>query len=182
MPTANAVEAADPRYPLGPFTPLETITPDDRKEAIRALSEMPGMLREAIRPLNKEQINTPYREGGWTVRQLVHHVADSHGQMAGRVKLALTEDNPTIKPYDEKGWAELPDARTLPVEPSLAILDGLHLRLLVILRSLSEEQWARTYVHPERGPMTLAQTLALYDWHSRHHVAHVTQLRKRMGW
>jgi uncharacterized damage-inducible protein DinB len=153
-----------------------------REMQLSTLAELPEAMRAAVAGLNDPQLDTPYREGGWTVRQLVHHVADSHGQMAGRVKLALTEDNPTIKPYDEKGWAELPDARTLPVEPSLAILDGLHLRLLVILRSLSEEQWARTYVHPERGPMTLAQTLALYDWHSRHHVAHVTQLRKRMGW
>jgi hypothetical protein len=149
---------------------------------LATLAGLPDALRSAVAGLSEAQLDTPYRDGGWTVRQLVHHVADSHGQMVARVKLALTEESPTIKPYDEKAWAELEDTKTLPVEPSLAILDGLHLRLLVVLRGLSESQWERAYLHPERGPMTLTMTAALYAWHSRHHVAHVTELRKRMDW
>jgi uncharacterized damage-inducible protein DinB len=172
----------DSRYPIGKPERHAAATLEAREMQLATLAELPDALRAAVAGLTDAQLDTPYREGGWTVRQLVHHVADSHGQMVGRIKMALTEDNPTIKPYDEKAWAELEDARTLPIEPSLAILDGLHLRLVLLLRGLSESQWARSFVHPERGPMTLAQTLALYDWHSRHHVAHVTELRKRMGW
>jgi uncharacterized damage-inducible protein DinB len=139
-------------------------------------------MREAVAGLSDAQLDTPYREAGWTVRQLVHHLADSHAQMAGRFRMALTEESPTIKPYDEKAWAELADCRTLPVEPSLAILEGTHLRLVVLLRSLAAADWLRGFTHPERGTMTLGQALALYDWHSRHHVAHITELRRRMGW
>jgi hypothetical protein len=173
---------SDPRYPVGKPARPEVIGAEQREQYLATLSGLPDALRAAVHGLSDAQLDTPYREGGWTVRQLVHHVADSHGQMAGRVRMALTEDSPTIKPYDEKGWAELEDARTLPVEPSLAILDGLHLRLNVLLRSVSEQQWQRSFVHPDRGPMTLAQAAALYEWHSRHHVAHVTELRRRMGW
>ena len=176
------IERTDAKYPIGKPEREAAANTQVREGQLSTLAGLPDAMRAAVDGLSDEQLDTPYREGGWTVRQVVHHVADSHGQMVGRVKMALTEDNPTIKPYDEKGWAQLADSRTLPVEPSLAILDGLHLRLLLVLRGLSEAQWGRAYLHPERGPMTLAQTLALYDWHSRHHVAHVTQLRKRMGW
>jgi hypothetical protein len=128
------------------------------------------------------QLDTPYREGGWTVRQLVHHVADSHINAYVRMRLALTEDWPTIKPYEEAEWAKLEDARTLPVEVSLALLKSLHLRWVALLKSLSEADWARGYVHPESGRERLETVAGIYGWHSQHHVAHVTELRKRMGW
>lgn len=138
-------------------------------------------LREAIQGLSDAQLDTPYREGGWTVRQLVHHIADSHANAYVRFKLALTESNPTIKPYDEAAWAALPDSR-LPIEPSLAMIEGIHKRLVALLESLAGSDFERTFQHPERGPMTIAANLALYEWHSLHHTAHITSLRQRMGW
>ncbi len=147
-----------------------------------AIAGLPSALREAVAGLDDPQLDTPYREGGWTVRQLVHHVADSHINAYVRMRLALTEDWPTIKPYEEAEWAKLEDARTLPVEVSLALLESLHRRWVVLLGSLSEADWERGYVHPESGREKLDAVAAIYSWHSRHHVAHVTGLRKRMGW
>jgi len=139
------------------------------------------MLRSAVAGLDDFQLDTAYRDGGWTVRQLVHHVADSHMNAYVRIRLALTEDWPTIKPYAESRWAELADAKTLPVEVSLALLEALHRRWVVLLKSLGEEDWQRGYMHPENGRQALGTVIALYSWHSRHHTAHVTELRKRMS-
>lgn len=143
---------------------------------------MPENLRAAVEGLSAAQLDTPYRDGGWTVRQLVHHLADSHMNSYVRFRLALTEDWPTIKPYDEKLWAQLSDASTAPVETSLELLTALHERWVLLLRSLTAEQWQRGYVHPDNSRQTLAEAAALYAWHSRHHVAHITELRKRSGW
>jgi hypothetical protein len=149
--------------------------------AIAALAELPGNLSEAVKGLDREQLDTPYREGGWTVRQLVHHIADSHMNAFLRVRLALTEDWPTITPYDEKAWALLPDAAA-PVGWSVALVESLHARWVMMLEALSEEQWQCGFKHPERGSNTVEMTTLLYAWHSRHHVAHITRLREREGW
>jgi len=172
----------DPRYPIGKFTRPELVDAHQRRGSIATLAALPENLRAALYGLNEGQIHTPYREGGWTVRQLVHHVADSHMNAYVRTRLALTEAWPTIKPYDEKLWAELPDTMRLPVNISLELLESLHRRWVALLESLSEEQWKRGYIHPESGQHTLEQVVALYDWHSRHHVAHITALRKSRGW
>ncbi|MBV8629705.1 MAG: bacillithiol transferase BstA [Silvibacterium sp.] len=180
MPVPSVI--ADPRYPVGRFIRPEVIDAQQRQSSIATLAALPENLRAAVFGLSDSQLDTPYREGGWTVRQLIHHVADSHMNAYVRMRLAVTEDFPTIKPYDEKLWAELPDARSLPVEVSLELLDTLHRRWVALLESLSEEQWKRGYNHPESGRQTLDLVLALYDWHSRHHVAHITMLRKSRDW
>jgi hypothetical protein len=177
--TTSASVLEDLRYPIGRFD--AAVIASTRAEQIETLQLLPLLLRGAVYDLSDAQLDTPYREGGWSVRQLVHHVADSHANAYIRFKLALTEDTPTIKPYDEGAWALLPDSR-LPIDPSLAIVDGVHARLVVLLESLSEASLQRTFRHPERGPMTIERNLALYDWHSRHHLAHITTLRHRMGW
>ncbi|MBB6097965.1 putative damage-inducible protein DinB [Deinobacterium chartae] len=172
---------SDPRYPIGDFVnpgPLETA---QRRDLIARIAQTPARLRAAVSGLSDAQLDTSYREGGWTVRQVVHHVPDSHMNAYIRVKLALTEERPTIKAYLEDRWAKLPDSR-LPVEPSLALLENLHLRLDALLRSLSEADLERPFVHPERGEMRLGDLIPLYAWHGDHHVAHVTALRQRMGW
>ena len=151
-------------------------------KALHTLGELPQNLRAAVRHLDDDQLNTPYREGGWTVRQLVHHIADSHMNCYVRIRLALTEEAPAIKPYDEKAWATLHDAEIAPVEWSLELLEALHARLLMLLHSLKPAQWQRTYVHPENGSMRLDQVASLYAWHSRHHVAHITALRAAKDW
>lgn len=143
---------------------------------------MPQRLREAVAGLKDEQLDTPYRPGGWTVRQTVHHVADSHMNSYLRFKLALTENSPTIKPYNEAAWANLPEAKAAPIAVSLALIDALHERLVLMLRAMSDQDFTRTFQHPERGAVRLDTNVALYGWHSRHHVAHITALRKRMGW
>lgn len=176
LPTPSSEEL---RYPIGRFSASPVTS--TRAEQIETLRQLPTLLVQAIHGLSDAQLDTPYREGGWTVRQLVHHIADSHANAYIRIKLALTEDNPTIKPYDEAAWAALPDS-TQPIDSSLAITDGIHMRLVALLESLSEAEFQRTFRHPERGPMTIAGNLALYDWHSRHHLAHITALRHRMGW
>jgi len=172
---------ADLRYPVGKFQAVENVTEAQRREFIEAIAEAPGKLRAAITGLNEQQLDTPYRPGGWTVRQVVHHFPDSHMNSFVRFKLALTEDEPTIKPYDEKSWAELADAKA-PVEPSVMLLENLHKRWLVLLKSIAPADWQRKFRHPERGPMTLEQNLQLYAWHGRHHVAHITALRERNHW
>ena len=171
----------DLAYPIGKFERPASSTSADRAARIANLAALPANLRGAVRSLTEAQIDAPYRPGGWSVRQLVHHVADSHMNGYSRVKLALTESNPVIKPYDEAAWAELADSN-VPVELSLAILDGVHARLDALLRSLTAEQFARPFLHPASGPQTIDSWAALYDWHSRHHTAHVTALRKREGW
>jgi hypothetical protein len=149
---------------------------------IDAIAKAPAALRAAIKGLSEKQIETPYRDGGWTVRQVVHHVPESHMNAYIRFKLALTEDEPTIKPYMEDRWAKTEDVTATPLEVSLAMLDCLHDRWVRLLRSLKPEDWKRTFRHPELGTVSLEKNLALYSWHGRHHVAHVTELRKRMGW
>jgi uncharacterized damage-inducible protein DinB len=171
----------DLRYPVGHFRPPAESSPAMRAAQIETLHLLPERLRAAVADLNDVQLDTPYRDGGWTVRQVVHHFADSHANSYVRFKLALTEDWPTIKPYDEASWARLPDNR-MPIEPSLDFVDGLHSRWVALMQSMSEEDFQKGFNHPERGRMTLATNLALYDWHSRHHTAHVTSLRSRMGW
>lgn len=171
------------RYPVGKFAMPSEWDATDVVGWRTSLAELPSRMRAAINGLNDPQLDTPYRDGGWTVRQTVHHVADSHLNAYCRFRLALTEDTPTVKPYMEARWAELPDARTLPVAPSLAIIDGVHTRLIALIDAMTPEEWRRGFVHPEHGrTMTLGQTAALYSWHSRHHVAHITNLRTRNKW
>ena len=179
--SALPVALHDPRYPIGQFAPPETITAEDRRYAILTLAELPEQLREAVRPLDPEQQNTPYREGGWTVRQLVHHIADSHMIAFARSRRALTEDWPEVHGYNEKAFALLPDVAA-PMEWSLEIVESVHARWVMILQALKEEQWARGYRHTERGPTRLDYATLNYAWHSRHHVAHITHLRAEQGW
>lgn len=174
---------SDPSYPIGKFEPPTQFTADSRAAAIAAIDALPGNLRAAVAGLDDEQLDTSYRDGGWTVRQLVHHVADSHVNAYVRHKLTLTEDEPTIRAYDEKVWAETAEARTANPELSLALLEALHARWCAFLRSLSAEAFSRRFVHPEKPvPMSLDASVALYAWHGRHHTAHVTALRTRRDW
>lgn len=173
---------ANLQYPVGEFERPEKLTEEQRRACIGTIKETPARLQAAVAGLKAAQLDTPYRPGGWTVRQVVHHMPDSHMNSYVRFRLALTEAEPTIKPYDEARWAELADAKTAPVEPSLALLQNLHERWVLLLQSLSGADWARTFRHPEMGLMTLEQNLALYDWHGRHHVAHINRLCERMGW
>ncbi len=175
----------DLRYPIGRFNRESEITPAKIAgwiDEVAAAPAAPAALRAAVAGLTTEQLNTPYRPGGWTVRQVVHHLPDSHLNSYVRFKLALTEDDPVIKPYAEDRWAELHDARTAPVETSLVFLEALHQRWVALLRALTPPDFARTFRHPERGQMRLDDTLALYAWHGRHHVAHITGVRQRLGW
>jgi uncharacterized damage-inducible protein DinB len=172
----------DLRYPVGKFEFEGSLTAGDRQRFIDQIEETPARLREAVAGLSAEQLETPYRPGGWTVRQVVHHVPDSHLNSYVRFRLALTEDEPTIKPYEEHLWADLHDARSAPLELSLDLLDALHRRWVVLLRSLAYEDYSRAFKHPEMGLVTLERNLALYAWHGRHHVAHITSLSERMGW
>jgi uncharacterized damage-inducible protein DinB len=172
----------DLRFPIGKFQWSGANTPEDRERYISALAEAPANLRAAVAGLNDQQLDTPYRPGGWTVRQVVHHLPDSHANMYVRLKLALTEDEPLIKPYDEAAWAELPENKATPIEVSLNLLDALHTRTVNTLRGATPEQFARTFRHPERGVMSLDQVIGLYAWHGAHHVAHITRLRDRNGW
>jgi hypothetical protein len=171
----------DLSYPVGRFDRAAPRSAASRRAAIEDIATLPAKMRNAVNGLGDARLDTPYRPGGWTVRQLVHHVADSHMNGLIRTKLALTEDNPTIKPYNQDAWAALPDVR-LPIDVSLSILDAVHERWTAICRSLSDADFARTFVHPEMGQLTLDSQIHLYGWHSRHHVAHVTGLRQREGW
>jgi hypothetical protein len=169
---------ADPRYPVGSMTIPQQVSPADITAWIDELAALPVNLRAAVSGITETELNTPYRDGGWTVRQVVHHIADSHINAVVRVKLALTEDEPTVKTYNEVLWAELADMNG-PIEPSVMLLDGLHARWANLMRSLSEAQMHRTFHHPDWGLVRVDQYLALYAWHSRHHVAHVNVGRKR---
>lgn len=179
---AEPQELEQLRYPIGRFAPRERYGEDEIREAIDAIASAPSAFRAAVEGLSDEQLDTPYRPGGWTIRQLVHHVPDSHLNAYIRFRLALTEDAPTIKTYDEKLWSELADARSAPIGPSLDLLEALHDRWVRLLRSLGPEDFDRPLVHPEWGTLTLAQLLALYAWHGRHHAAHATAGRGREGW
>ncbi len=172
----------DLQYPIGRFRPPSEFTEALRREWVGEIGAAPAQLRAAVRGLSADQLLTSYRPEGWTVAQVVHHLPDSHVNSYVRCRLALTEDEPTITPYSEPRWAALPDASSADIEPSLLLLEGLHRRWVGLLGTLSVEQWARVYRHPERGPMTIERTAALYAWHGRHHVAHITGLRRRMGW
>ncbi len=171
----------DPQYPVGKFTVEENLSDARRSELIGQIAEAPGKLREALKGLEAKQLDTPYRDSGWTVRQVAHHLADSHMNAYVRFKLALTEDFPTIKPYDQKLWAETADTRA-PVEASVELLDALHQRWVALLKSMGAADFKRRLKHPELGEVVLEKYLGMYAWHSRHHVAHITSLRERMGW
>ena len=173
----------DLRYPIGKLTLTDAPTSAQVTEWIDDIAATPSAMRAAIDGLNAKQIETPYRPGGWTVRQVVHHITDSHLNAYIRFKLALTEDTPTIKPYDEAAWAELADTRIVPLSVSLDLLESLHIRWVALLRSLTPDDLARDFLHPEKGRiMRLDTTLGMYSWHGKHHVAHVTSLREREGW
>jgi uncharacterized damage-inducible protein DinB len=173
----------DLRYPIGKFHRHGELNEELRHRYIDDIERMPARLREGVKGLTEAQLDTPYRPGGWTVRQLVHHIADSHMNAYVRVKLALTEDQPLIKPYLEAKWAELQDSKTLPVEVSLNLLDSLHQRWVKVLLSMIPAEFSRVMRHPDWAePMSLDDTLALYAWHGKHHLAHITELRRREGW
>jgi uncharacterized damage-inducible protein DinB len=173
----------DLRYPIGPFQFSGKPDTHSRARCIAEIGAAPGHLRAAVSDLTPQQLDTPYRPNGWTVRQVIHHVPDSHLNAYTRCKLALTEPEPTIKPYDEARWAELPDVAATPIETSLTLLECLHRRWVLLLRELRPEDYSRKFKHPELGrTITLNELLELYAWHGRHHVAHITSLRDRMGW
>jgi uncharacterized damage-inducible protein DinB len=172
----------DHRYPIGKFQKLDTITDDQRKEFIKNIAEAPEKIRTTVIGLSEHQLNTSYREGGWTVRQVIHHLPDSHLNAYTRFKIAITEESPTIKTYHENLWAELYDARTAPIDTSLQLLESLHKRWVMFLQSLKPSDFSRTFHHPEHGIMNLDSLLQLYSWHGRHHVAQIISLRERMKW
>ena len=172
----------DLRYPVGPFKFEGKLSDEQIRQAIDDIAQTPARLRAAVDGMSLEQLDTPYRPGGWTVRQVVHHLPDSHLNSYIRFKLALTENQPTIKPYDESDWSNLPDARTAPPEVSLDLLEALHRRFVMVLRSLEPKDLARTFLHPDIGVVSLEKNIALYAWHGRHHVAHITSVADRMGW
>ncbi len=170
------------QYPIGRFTLPKEVSSDEIKDAIRKISFLPTQLVGAVRPMTKEQLDTPYRPDGWTVRQVVHHVPDSHMNAYVRYKLALTEDTPVIKPYEEAAWANLPDNSMGP-EVSLMLLGAIHTKWVVLMESMSEDDWHRAFIHPQYNRrQTLAQTVMLYAWHGEHHLAHILRLKERMGW
>ncbi len=172
----------DPRYPIGKFAMPTDVTQAKRQAAIEEIASTPAKLRAAVKGLSEAQLDTPYREGGWTVRQVVHHVPDSHVNAFVRLKLALTEDKPTIKPYNESKWAELADSKSAPIEDSQLLLDSVHARWDRVWRSMNAEEFARPVIHPEHGERTVDWLLFLYEWHGKHHAAHITELRKQKGW
>jgi hypothetical protein len=172
----------DLRYPIGPFHYDGPLADEPRQHLIEQIEAAPARLRAAVEGLSPQQLETPYRPGGWTVRQVVHHLPDSHLNGYIRFRLALTEDEPTIKPYHEERWAALHDARQAPIDSSLVLLEALHQRWVLLLRALTAPDWARTFIHPEFGAVSLDMHVSTYAWHGRHHVAHITSLRERMGW
>jgi uncharacterized damage-inducible protein DinB len=173
---------ADIRYPIGKLEPKSGLSQEERKALIDQIAEAPARLREAVQGLTDEHLDIPYRPGGWTIRQLVHHLPDSHMNAYVRFKLGMTEEQPTIKPYEQHLWAELIDAKSSPIEPSLRLLESLHQRWVIFLRSMSASDFSRRINHPESGLMPLERVLQVYAWHGRHHVAHITSMRERMGW
>lgn len=182
MTSTTQDSTLDLRFPTGKFQRPPSLDDAGRARAIDVIANTPARLREAVRGLSESQLDTEYRPGGWTVRQVAHHVPDSHLNAFIRFKLALTEDVPTIKPYDETLWAELADVKTVPVETSLKLLEAVHERWVAVLRAMTPADFARELIHPETGRQRLDQMLALYAWHGPHHVAHITSLRERQGW
>ena len=179
----NTAQETDLRYPVGKYNLGGPLNEAEYPKLITQIAEAPNALRSAVAGLSPDQLGTPYRPGGWTVKQVVHHLPDSHLNAYTRFKLALTEEQPTIKPYDEAAWAKLPDSQTVPIDVSLTLLDTLHVRWVALMRSMDAADFARTLRHPEHDRvLTLGQMLGLYAWHGRHHVAHITALRKREGW
>lgn len=172
----------DPRYPIGKFEFSGDISPAKRAATIAEIAALPAAMRKAVAGLTDQQLDTPYREGGWTVRQVVHHTADSHIHAYCRQKFTADEDTPTIKPYNEVVWAEFADAKSAPIELSLALLDALHTRWVTFLKGLPDAAFERNFRHPETGEHSLGKAMEMYVWHGKHHTAHVTELRKRMGW
>jgi uncharacterized damage-inducible protein DinB len=172
----------DPRYPIGKFAYSGPLTAAQKQQCLTDIEQTPACLRASLSGLSDQQLDTPYRDGGWTLRQVAHHVVDSHMNSYIRFKLALTEEEPAIKPYREDLWAELPEAKHAPIAVSLALLDSLHQRWMLMLRAFTDSDWKRTFRHPELGPMSLEKTLALYSWHGHHHVAHITNLRTQKRW
>ena len=172
----------DLRYPIGKNTIKPSLTEEERKILVQQIADAPKLVRSAVKGLSDEQLDTPYRPGGWSVRQVVHHLPDSHMNAYIRFKLGMTETQPTIKPYNEKEWSELAEAKSAPVAMSLQLLESLHERWVLFLRSMKASDFARTIVHPESGVMNLDRVLQIYSWHGRHHTAHITSLRERMGW
>lgn len=172
----------DPRYPTGPFLPPDQPTRESRAQAIATIAETPQQMRDSVQGLDEDQLDTPYREGGWTLRQVVHHVPDSHVNAYIRLKLALTEPTPVIKPYDEAAWANLVDTTAVPIDVSLNLLESVHTRFVALLRAMKDDDFRREYVHPETGRHPLDHLLALYAWHGPHHIAHITSTRARLGW
>ncbi|MCA6066357.1 putative metal-dependent hydrolase [Chryseobacterium sp. RG1] len=171
------------RFPIGEFLQPENITREQLTDAIDTISDFPKRLKKLVENMSDEQLDTPYREGGWTIRQVINHLADSHINSFTRFKLALTEDNPTIKPYEEAKWAELADSVTMPIKPALRMIKGTHQRWSVLLKSLSEEQFNRTFHHPEQNiNYTLKNSATLYAWHCNHHFAHIENLKNEKGW
>lgn len=179
--TTMTMSTNDPRYPVGKFDRPATVSPADRVGMIAEIDRLPAALRSATAGLSDSQLDTPYREGGWTLRQVVHHAPDSHLNAYCRFKLALTEEEPTIKTYDEARWAELSDSRA-PIDMSLTLLESLHQRWIILLRAIPDADWSKSFKHPEWGNIRLDTTLALYAWHGRHHLAHVTELKRQKGW
>lgn len=179
---STAVSLPDLSYPIGKFVYAGPMSKQQRSAAIDTIEQVPARMREALRGLLPRQLDTPYRPGGWTVREVAHHVPDSHLNAYIRTKLALTEDEPTIKPYDEKRWAELADTRLTPIETSLVLLEAVHERWNHLLRAMSDADFTRTFRHPEHGVRSVDWMVALYAWHGPHHVAHITSLRERNGW
>ena len=177
---ANTI-APDLRFPIGTFSFPEALSGESRTRAVRDIAEAPVRLREALSGLGDERLDTPHRPGGWTLRQIAHHLPDSHLNAYARFKLTLTEEKPTIRPYDQAKWADLADSR-IPVDRSLLFLEGLHARWTALMESLPGTAWSRELHHPEMGTLRLDQLLALYGWHSRHHVAQITAARERNGW
>ena len=170
------------QYPVGRFTAPETVTKALLDAAINEIAALPAAMRAAVQGLTAAQLETPYRDGGWNVREVVHHVPDSHMHAYTRVKFALTEDSPTIRPYDEGAWTRLPDVATVPIDVSLSLLDAIHTRWVACLRGLDEAQFKRVFVHPELGGQAIEMSVLRYAWHGRHHLAHITSQRSRMGW
>lgn len=170
------------QYPIGKFKAPESLTEEQIKQYITSIEKLPALLREAVAGLKNDQLNTPYRPEGWTIRQVIHHVADSHINSYTRFRLALTEDKPIIKPYMEEKWAELEDGKNADIEVSLTLLEAIHKRWVILLKSLSSQDLKRSFIHPASGEITLEKNIGLYAWHGEHHVAHISALRKRMNW
>jgi uncharacterized damage-inducible protein DinB len=171
------------RFPIGKFHAPEYVSEDQLAQYIMEISNLPQLLANEVSLLSKEQLDKPYREGGWSIRQVVHHLTDSHMNAIIRHKLTLTEDNPTIKPYNEAAWAELADYKETPIAVSLGLLQNLHIRWSIVLKSLNQEDLKRTFIHPEHNKtFRLDVSIALYAWHGKHHLAHITSLKQRMGW